>query len=278
MSPEMEAIVAMRMCEHCERLTTASNLACQRCYRSPDTPPTWLGSRTYGVKAWGIAAVIAVALATAGGLAAGLFAPLVGVRMAEDGAVRDTAYATYFLFQLVAPLLLLPAGVLVIVWMWRSAKNLEAFPRQQGDLSAGWAIGGWFIPVANLFFPYRVMSQIAREELPGRWAGIVGLWWVCWVLSFLGSLAGSLLGLGQGTPLPADRDPMSSHVEFFASRAFSGYASALLVGVGGICLSMLILAASRSQAKRTAVRAERQARAAAASMEATTMSSQALPA
>lgn len=257
----MEANAAMRMCEQCERLTPASSLACQRCYRSPDTPPTWYGSRTYSVKAWGIAAAVAIAIATAGGLAAGLFAPVVGVSMAEDGAVRDTAYAVYFLLQLGAPLLLLPAGALTIVWMWRAAKNLEAFPGQLGDLSAGWAVGGWFIPIANLMIPWRVMSQIVREELPARWAGLVGLWWACWVLNFLGGVAGPLLGLGVGTPLPASRAPMSDHVEFFSSRALSGYASAVLVGVGGICLSTLIVAASRSQAKRTAARAERLAKA-----------------
>jgi hypothetical protein len=262
-------------------LTSAARLACRRCYLPDDTPRTWLSSRAYSVKAWGIAAVIAVAVATAGGLAAGLFAPVVGVRLAEDGAVRETAYATYFILQLVAPLLLVPAGVLVLVWMWRSAKNLEAFPRLYGDLGAGWAIGGWFIPIANLFFPYRVMSQIVREELTARWEALVGLWWACWVLSFLGSLAGSFLGVGQGTPLPADLDPMGAHVEFFQSRALSGYASALLVGVGGICLSILILAASRSQARRTAARAERLAKAAAVSAEAITaerLPRQALPA
>lgn len=264
----MEAVGAMRMCGHCERLTSSASLTCQRCYCSSDTAPAGLGSRAYSVKAWGIAAVIAVVIATIGGIAGGLFAPLVGARMAEDGAVRDALYSTYFLLQLATPLLLLPAGVLVIVWMWRSAKNLEAFPRRQGDLDSGWAIGGWFIPIANLFLPYRVMSQIAREELAAWWAGIVGLWWACWVLNFLGSFAGSLMGVGQGTPQPGFRDPMSAHVEFFESRAFSGYSSALLVAVGGICLSMLILAASRSQAKRTAARAERLAKAAAVAVAA----------
>jgi len=256
----MEATRQMRTCECCERLTSMASLVCEWCYSSADTPPTWLNNRMYKIKVWGIAAATAVAVATAVGLGANLFPGLVGVRLVEDGAVRAAVYSAYFGLQLGELLSFVLAFVLVLVWMWRSAKNLEAFPRQSGDLSAGWAIGGWFIPIGNLFLPYRILSQIVREELLRRWAGIVGLWGACWVLSIVGSVAAAFLGFGQGTLQPAQFDPMSAHVEYFESRATYGYASALLVGVGGICLTILTLASSRAQAKRVAARAERLAK------------------
>jgi len=47
--------------------------------------------------------------------------------------------------------------VILIMWSWRVAKNthLWATPRH----STGWAIGGWFCPIANFFVPYRILHD-----------------------------------------------------------------------------------------------------------------------
>ena len=46
---------------------------------------------------------------------------------------------------------------ILIMWSWRVAKNthLWATPRH----STGWAIGGWFCPIANFFVPYRILHD-----------------------------------------------------------------------------------------------------------------------
>jgi hypothetical protein len=48
-----------------------------------------------------------------------------------------------------------------IVWAWRATKNLESWgaPLQRGP---GWAVGGWFVPFANVFIGYQVVRDAWR--------------------------------------------------------------------------------------------------------------------
>jgi hypothetical protein len=83
----------------------------------------------------------------------------------------------------------LAAGIVFIIWMWRLAKNNEALGRP-GTLGPGWAIGAWFIPVANLVIPIIHLQQLWQGSEPtlGRddpgWrnqprSGLLWAWWAC---------------------------------------------------------------------------------------------------
>jgi hypothetical protein len=85
-------------------------------------------------------------------------------------------------------------AVLFIVWMWRAAKNNETLGRDHPRLGPGWAIGGWFVPLANLVIPVLVMQDLWRgssEQIPRgdmRWritdrSVLVGWWWAALVVS-----------------------------------------------------------------------------------------------
>jgi multisubunit Na+/H+ antiporter MnhC subunit len=56
--------------------------------------------------------------------------------------------------------------VLLIIWLYRAAKNNEALGRQNPRLGPGWAIGGWFIPVANFVIPFIVLDDVWRGSDP----------------------------------------------------------------------------------------------------------------
>jgi hypothetical protein len=56
--------------------------------------------------------------------------------------------------------------VLLIIWLYRAAKNNEALGRQNPRLGPGWAIGGWFIPVAWWVIPFIVMDDVWRGADP----------------------------------------------------------------------------------------------------------------
>jgi hypothetical protein len=56
--------------------------------------------------------------------------------------------------------------VLLVIWLYRAAKNNEALGRQNPRLGPGWAIGGWFIPVANLVIPFIIMDDVWRGADP----------------------------------------------------------------------------------------------------------------
>jgi hypothetical protein len=93
-------------------------------------------------------------------------------------------------------------AVLFIVWTFRAAKNNEALDRRNPRFTSGWAIGGWFIPIANLVIPLMLIQDLwrgATPEIPRgdtRWRSargsvLVGLWWTVWILSLARIFAGS---------------------------------------------------------------------------------------
>ncbi|WP_097868852.1 DUF4328 domain-containing protein [Streptomyces sp. rh34] len=86
-------------------------------------------------------------------------------------------------------------GVLFIIWFHRTRRNAEVFESGVQRMGPGWAVGGWFVPVANLWFPYRVASGIweasVRLHPDGGWRTVpktvLNLWWGGWIVSVLAS-------------------------------------------------------------------------------------------
>jgi len=81
-------------------------------------------------------------------------------------------------FLISAPLQFTGIAVLVLLLMWsyRLAQNGVALglPAQR---TPGWAIGGWFIPIANLWFPY----ESIRDTLPADRRPTVLRWWLAYL-------------------------------------------------------------------------------------------------
>ena len=86
--------------------------------------------------------------------------------------------------------------VLFIIWFWRAAKNNEALGRVGARLGPGWAIGGWFIPFANLVIPVLILQDLWRgadPEVPRgdpgwrarRGSALIGWYWAIYLVSFL---------------------------------------------------------------------------------------------
>jgi hypothetical protein len=99
-----------------------------------------------------------------------------------------------------AGLLTTAIAVLFIIWMWRAANNNEALGRRNPRLSDGWAIGGWFIPIANFVLPVLMMQDLWRGSETGvprdhsdwrqaRGSGLIGVWWGLLVASVIARVA-----------------------------------------------------------------------------------------
>ena len=56
--------------------------------------------------------------------------------------------------------------VLFLVWLHRCYKNLPALEAGNLEFTPGWAVGWWFIPFANLFKPFQVMSELYDASEP----------------------------------------------------------------------------------------------------------------
>jgi Domain of unknown function (DUF4328) len=98
-------------------------------------------------------------------------------------------------------LLLIVTAVLFIRWFKRAYENVDALggKRRHGP---GWAIGSWFIPIANLWFPKRIANDIwrASNERGGeRVSPILTLWWVAFLLANWASQVGGRLNIRAET-------------------------------------------------------------------------------
>lgn len=86
-----------------------------------------------------------------------------------------------------ATVLVLATVPMFIVWFFRTRQNAGLWGAQ--ERSAGWAIGAWFTPVVNLWFPFQIATDAAaqHEFEPGgqRTVTLVRAWWAAWILAWV---------------------------------------------------------------------------------------------
>jgi len=87
--------------------------------------------------------------------------------------------------------------VAFLMWLHRVVSNLRSLGAQRTEYSPGLAVGSFFIPFANLVWPYKAMREVWRwskplgesEEIVGlsftadTSAPLVGWWWGLWLAS-----------------------------------------------------------------------------------------------
>ncbi|QIY64237.1 DUF4328 domain-containing protein [Streptomyces sp. RPA4-2] len=106
-----------------------------------------------------------------------------GIRRKADHA--DSLYSAAGYAQTGA---LLATIVVFLVWFHRARVNAEVFDPFGHSKSRGWAIGGWFVPILNLWRPRRVMLDIwdASIRQGSRTThGLVNVWWALWLASLV---------------------------------------------------------------------------------------------
>lgn len=78
--------------------------------------------------------------------------------------------------------------VLLVILLFRAVKNTEIWTATRPRWSAGWAIGGWFIPLANLVIPFLVFLEVWKRSAPGDrrlgspGPGLLWCWWLAYVV------------------------------------------------------------------------------------------------
>ncbi|MFH0244261.1 DUF4328 domain-containing protein [Streptomyces sp. HK10] len=141
-------------------------------------------------------------------VASDLFAILAGARFAgilkEEAEsswygsteALESAESLYFAAGVVQFAVLATAGIPFLMWFHRSRLNAQTFDAASQRMRPGWAIGGWFVPVVNLWFPKKIANDIwdastppgpdgtVRERLPG---GLLNCWWLLWLLTWASS-------------------------------------------------------------------------------------------
>lgn len=90
--------------------------------------------------------------------------------LAGSATTADLDSADTFSRAVAIPALVmyLAAGVVFLVWLWRARINSELSGGPAAHRRArGWVLGSWMTPVANLWVPYQVVSDIWRASDPG---------------------------------------------------------------------------------------------------------------
>lgn len=112
-----------------------------------------------------------------------------------DAAAAHGAMSLLYLLGVIA------TGIVTIIWLWRAVSNLPMFPNPPLRKSPGWAIGGWFIPIAAWFIPKGIIDDVWRgaavDGTGGRpWnavrvPAVINLWWAGWVAGSIVSTIGN---------------------------------------------------------------------------------------
>ena len=91
--------------------------------------------------------------------------------------------------------------VAIGMWIYRACANAHTMTTEPMEFSAGWAVGWYFIPIANLWKPYQALKETwCVSESPVGWdllkrSGLLPLWWTIWLISNFVDNAGLRLAL-----------------------------------------------------------------------------------
>jgi hypothetical protein len=100
--------------------------------------------------------------------------------VSEPGAVLGTVLQRSG--TVLTALGLLAAALFVILWSVRARNNAEVLSPRPHRLDAGWALAGWFVPLANAVVPVIVVADLVRAC--GGASGesrSVAFWWAGWI-------------------------------------------------------------------------------------------------
>lgn len=128
------------------------------------------------------------------------FPPLTENQELNDNMMGAAVGLVIFLLSVLGFVIYMTTVVFFLMWIHRAYKNLRTLnPANRLDNSPGWAVGSFFIPFANLFFPYRIVKEIWQKSWPADETLLYApsrpatfpLWWAFWLLA---SVCGNISG------------------------------------------------------------------------------------
>jgi hypothetical protein len=160
------------------------------------------------------------------------------LRQAESGNPPSVAEGTasderIVIMSLVAGLVAIPTIVMWLVWQYRAHANLPALGAMNLRHRPGWAVGWWFIPVANAAMPYLTMRELHKASDPGagaidwkakRTSPLLWLWWGGWLS---GIVLNSIAAVYAAGPSPSLEGLITSE-QFTIAGALVNVATAIL--------------------------------------------------
>ncbi len=81
------------------------------------------------------------------------------------------------------------AVIFVARWIYFSSKNVRLLGARHLTIRPGWAVGWYFVPIANLWKPYQAMKEIWQASAdPLDWqrqgrSSLLPIWWALWLIT-----------------------------------------------------------------------------------------------
>jgi hypothetical protein len=135
-------------------------------------------------------------------MAVGLIAGQVNL---DEGAELDTLSALGSLVSVAYIATFIISVVMVGMWIYRGHANLRAAGADGLEFTPGWAVGWFFVPVANLFKPFQAMRELwnvshAQDDSFGQPApSMLVVWWACYLIGTFFQRASARISLGHET-------------------------------------------------------------------------------
>ncbi len=182
----------------------------------------------------------------------------------ESGTARETdavlADAISGVVGLVALPVYLATVLCFLLWFYRGVRYARQFDPNPRGPSAGWAVGSFFVPFANLFVPVRAalaawqVSFMAEQQATGQpresqSTSLVSGWWGMWILANVVYNFAMRLWL---RPRLGGEEPTLGQIEAGIMIELGGDVLNIVAGV--LCLSMVwqLTAVQRRVAERAA--------------------------
>ncbi|MCC3779415.1 DUF4328 domain-containing protein [Streptomyces sp. UNOB3_S3] len=180
--------------------------------------------------------------------------PVVSSAAAEAAAEDADSFASAM--TVLSFLGMAATAVLWVIWFRRARLNAEVFAPGTHRFGSGWAVGGWFTPVVNLWFPKQMANDIYRASAPGgpqsAPKGLLNAWWVLWIAANVLSAVGN--GMYSAANRKLDRVLSDSGWEdavelLNSSLAVSGF-SVLLLLADTVLALLVVRQLTRMQEQR----------------------------
>ncbi|GAB2598352.1 hypothetical protein GCM10027168_34180 [Streptomyces capparidis] len=191
------------LCQRCQAADVGADGRCPRCDGAPPPPPVHapgIGYRLTPVAGLGVAAA-AMLWVLAGLYALHLIADIQAYSdldepttlFSPDDPIDEATDGFYETMAMLSGITGLATIPVFLVWFHRVRTNAEVWLPGQHRFSPGWAVGGWFVPVVNLWFPKMIIDDVcvASDPAPRHAAvqpygqplyqrpaaGLVTAWW-----------------------------------------------------------------------------------------------------
>ncbi len=101
--------------------------------------------------------------------------------------IDENSISLYNALNFIDYILFIICAIFFLLWTYRANKNSHFLnPKHKFEFSPGWSIGAFFIPIFNLYWPYKVINEIRAESLADdnkvKSRVILIVWWITFLL------------------------------------------------------------------------------------------------